>query len=90
MNSRTTREFRELLAALPLHIRRQARESYRLFRTNPRHPSLHFKRVHRAPPIFSARVGIGFRAVAVREGNTLVWFWIGAHADYDRLIERLS
>ena len=60
MNSRTTRQFRELLAALPRHVRQQAREAYRLFRDNPRHPGLHFKRVHEDPPIFSARVGIGF------------------------------
>mgnify|MGYP001101876672 CR=1 FL=1 len=89
MNSRTTRGFRELLAALPRHVRQQAREAYRLFRENPRHPGLHFKRVHNDPPIYSARVGIGFRAVGVREGITMVWFWIGSHAEYDRLVAQL-
>ncbi|NLF69516.1 MAG: hypothetical protein GX575_10735 [Candidatus Anammoximicrobium sp.] len=89
MNSRMTRQFREMLAALPPHVRRQAREAYRLFRDNPRHPGLHFKRVHEDPPIFSARVGIGYRAAGVREGNTIVWFWIGSHAEYDRLVAQL-
>ncbi len=89
MNSRTTRQFRELLAALPRHVRQQAREAYRLFRDNPRHPGLHFKRVHEDPPIFSARVGIGFRAVGVRDSNTIVWYWIGSHAEYDRLVTQL-
>lgn len=89
MNSRTTRQFRESLAALPRHARQQAREAYRLFRDNPRHPGLHFKRVHDDPPISSARVGIGFRAVGVRDGNTIVWFWIGSHADYDQLVAQL-
>ena len=89
MNSRTTRQFRELLAAQPRHVRQQAREAYRLFRDNPRHPGLHFKRVHQEPPIFSARVGIGFRAVGVRDGNTIVWFWIGSHAEYDQLLAQL-
>jgi len=84
-----TRQFREMLAALPPHVRRQAREAYRLFRDNPRHPGLHFKRVHEDPPIFSARVGIGYRAAGVREGNTIVWFWIGSHAEYDRLVAQL-
>ena len=89
MSSRTTRRFRELLGALPRHVRQQAREAYRLFRDSPRHPGLHFKRVHEDPPTFSARVGIGFRAVGVRDGNTIVWFWIGSHAEYDRLVAQL-
>jgi hypothetical protein len=42
MNSRTTRRFRDLLAVLPTHVRRQAQEAYRLFRENPAHPGLHF------------------------------------------------
>lgn len=46
MNSRTTRRFRELLAALPTHVRQQARGAYQLFRQNPSHPRLHFKKVH--------------------------------------------
>ena len=89
MNSRTTRQFRELLAALPRHVRQQAREAYRLVRDTPRHPGLHFKRVHEDPPIFSARVGIGFRAIGVRDGNTIVWYWIGSHAEYDRLVAQM-
>lgn len=89
MNSRTTRRFRELLAALPAHVRRQAQEAYRLFQGNPAHPGLHFKQVHAAPPIYSARVGIGYRAVGALDGGTIVWFWIGSHADYDRLLQQL-
>jgi len=60
-----------------------------LFRGNPRHPGLHFKRVHDDPPVYSARVGIGYRAVGVPDDNTIVWFWIGSHADYDRLVAQL-
>ena len=89
MNSRTTRRFRELLAALPAHVRQQAQEAYRLFQGNPAHPGLHFKQVHKNPPIYSARVGIGYRAVGALDGNTIIWFWIGSHADYDRLLEHL-
>jgi hypothetical protein len=81
MNSRTTRQFRELFAALPGHVRKQARQAYRLFLQDPRHPGLHLKQVHAEPPIYSARVGISFRAVGVLDGNTVVWFWIGSHAD---------
>jgi hypothetical protein len=89
MNSRTTRRFRELLAALPAHVRQQAREAYRLFQQNPAHPGLRFKEVHADPPIYSARVGIGYRAVGVLDGDTVVWYWIGSHADYDRLLAQL-
>lgn len=59
MNSRTTRQFRELLAALPQHVRRQAQQAYRLFQQNPAHPGLRFEQVHADPPIYLARVGIG-------------------------------
>ncbi len=89
MNSRTTRRFREMLAALPAHVRRQAREAYRLFQQNRAHPGLHFKRVHTDPPVCSARVGIGYRAVGVLDGETIVWYWIGSHADYDRLVAHM-
>ena len=89
MNSRTTYRFRELLAALPAHVRRQAQEAYRLFQGNPAHPGLHFKQVHPDPPIYSARVGIGYRAVGALDGGTIIWFWIGSHADYDKLLQQL-
>jgi hypothetical protein len=89
MNSHTTRRFRELFAVLPAQAQRQAREAYRLFRRSPTHPGLRFKQVHPDPPTYSARVGIGYRALGVLDGDTVIWFWIGTHADYDRLLERL-
>jgi hypothetical protein len=60
MNSQTTKRFRELLAALPFQVRKQAREAYRLFRQNPAHPGLHFKKVHDDPTMYSAA---GFRRI---------------------------
>ncbi len=90
MNSRTTRRFRELFSALPAHVQRQAREAYQLFRADPAHPGLHFKQVRDDPPLDSARVGISYRAVAVRDGNTVVWYWIGSHAAYDQLLAQLE
>jgi len=87
MTSHVTRRFRHLFAELPSHVQRQARHAYRLFRDNPSHPGLHFKQVHADPPTYSVRVGIGYRAISVRDGDRLVWFWIGSHAEYDRLVE---
>jgi hypothetical protein len=89
MNSRMTRRFLQQFAALPAHVQRQARDAYRLFRQNPAHPGLHFKQVHPDLPMYSARVGISYRAVGARDGDTIVWFWIGSHAEYDQLLARL-
>jgi hypothetical protein len=90
MKSHTTREFRELLAALPSTVREQARDAYRIFQQNPSHPGLRFKQVNPGPPpVYSARVSIGYRAVGTVDGGTVVWFWIGSHADYDRLLSQL-
>jgi hypothetical protein len=70
-------------------VQDQARLASRLFRDNPEHPSLRFKPVHPTRPIYSARVGLGYRALAVRDGDAVIWFWIGSHADYDHLLKRL-
>ena len=86
MNSRTTRKFRELFSGLAAHVQRQAREAYRLFSQDPYHPGLHFKQVHANFPLYSARVGISYRAVGVRDGHTVVWYWIGSHASYEQLL----
>jgi len=74
---------------LPPQVQAQARLAYQLFRRDPFHPSLRFKQVHAARPIFSARVGFGYRALAVSEGDAVIWFWVGSHADYDHLLARL-
>jgi hypothetical protein len=70
-------------------VRRQARAAYRLFAADSAHPSLRFKPVHTRRPIYSARVGLGYRALATREGDTVVWFWIGSHAEADHLLSSL-
>jgi hypothetical protein len=89
LRSRTTRKFRQLLAALPQSVRREARASYRQFRDNPRHPSLQFKKVHQSLPVYSARVTGDYRAVGVLSDDTIVWFFVGSHADYERLLRAL-
>ncbi len=88
MRSKTTVRFRALLAALPSEVREQAREAYRQFRLDPYHASLRFKRVHPTLPVYSARITKGYRAVGEREGDLVVWFWVGTHADYDTLIAK--
>ncbi|MDF1598498.1 hypothetical protein PZ895_01760 [Mesorhizobium sp. YIM 152430] len=64
-------------------IRRLADKNFALLKADPLHPSLRFKRVGR---LWSARVGLNHRALCVRRDDDCVWFWIGTHAEYDRLI----
>jgi mRNA-degrading endonuclease RelE of RelBE toxin-antitoxin system len=68
---------------LPAEVRELANKNYELLKQNPQHPSLHFKKMGR---LWSVRVGRSYRALAVQDGDDLVWFWVGSHADYDRLI----
>jgi hypothetical protein len=85
MKSVTTRLFRESYAALPDDVRRQARRAWRLFRRDPSHPGLKFKKIEGRSNVYSVRVGLGYRAVGIMDGSLIVWSWIGTHSDYDRL-----
>ena len=71
---------------LPARVRQTARKNYRLWKADPGHPSLDFKRVARKSDVYSIRVGIGWRALGLLEDDTIQWFWIGSHAEYDRLL----
>ena len=90
MRSKTTTRFRKTFATLPKQVQEQARKSYRQFKQYPWHPSLHFKQVHPSIPIYSARVGRGYRAVGQRAENEIVWFWIGSRGDYEKLLSKLG
>ena len=70
--------------ALPPELRRLAIKNYQLLRRDAHHPSLQFKRVGR---YWSARVGLNYRALAVPVEDGVLWFWIGAHAVYERIIK---
>ncbi|WP_445304723.1 ParE family toxin-like protein [Microcoleus sp. Pol7_A1] len=89
MKSRTTIEFRRLFADLPEQVQQQTRGAYRQFKEDPSHPSLRFKKVHLDLPIYSARISKNYRAVGQLDGGTAIWFWVGSHADYDRLLGQL-
>lgn len=86
MNSIVTDDFIDCFARLPDEVREQARRAYRLWRTNPFHPGLRFKPIQGNTGLYSVRVGRGWRALGRLEGDTITWFWIGSHADYDGLI----
>jgi hypothetical protein len=89
VKSRLAEDFLACFEKLPDAIKEQARKSYRLWKKDPYYPSLHFKRVHAKETIYSVRVGRGWRALGLVEGNSITWFWIGSHADYDKLLSQL-
>jgi hypothetical protein len=60
-----------------------ADKNHELLKRNPRHPSLHFKKTGK---VWSARVGIHHRAIAVEIEDGFLWVWIGLHAEYDKLV----
>lgn len=69
--------------ALPPEVRALADACYARLKADPRHPSLHFKRVGR---FWSVRVGAHYRALGVDVEDGVLWFWIGTHAEFDALI----
>ena len=76
-------EFWRAYARLPDNVRSVADKNYALLKQDPKHPSLHFKQVGR---YWSVRVGARHRALGVDIEDGVLWFWIGSHADYDRLL----
>lgn len=71
---------------IPDEVRQLADKNFALLQSDPGHPSLRFKRVGRTKQLWSVRVGLHHRALAVDKPQGIVWFWIGTHAEYDTLI----
>ena len=87
MISRLHPKFRRGFDALPPNVRERARDSFRRFLADPSHSSLAFKRVDAGREWWSVRISLGYRAVGVRGPvDVIVWFFIGTHAEYDRLL----
>ena len=83
MNHLASRGFWRCYNELPTNVRALADKNFALLKADPNHPSLHFKKVGR---FRSARVGLQHRALAVEVDDGLLWFWIGNHSDYDRIV----
>jgi len=89
VQSHTTAAFRTLLAAAPATIQAKAQSAYRLWAGNPAHPSLRFKKVHDTLPVYAVRIDLDWRAVGVLKEGVMVWFWIGPHSEYEKLLTKL-
>ncbi len=84
MKHHATDRFWQCYEALPADIRDLADRNFEKLKRDPEHPSLHFKKIGR---FWSVRVGKSWRALAISNGEDMIWFWIGSHADYDKLLK---
>ena len=83
MKHSATASFWELYGNLPQIVRDLADKNFELLKTSPNHPSLHLKKVGK---YWSVRVGSKYRALGVEIQQGILWFWIGNHSEYDKLI----
>jgi mRNA-degrading endonuclease RelE of RelBE toxin-antitoxin system len=91
MNSKRSRRFKQLYRALPLEIRKLAKQQYQFWKNNPSHPSLHFKSIHpKHLNIWSVRIGENHRAIALWETETVEWIWIGSHEEYEKILRNIK
>lgn len=86
MKSRLTEDFIVCFRELPPRIQRLAQKNYKIWKENPSHPGLQFKLVGKRSPVYAIRVGVGWRALGLKRDDAIVWFWIGSHAEYDKII----
>lgn len=85
----TTERFRKAFDRLAKEVQEAAKNAYGLWRVNHYHPALHFKQVNKRHHIYSVRVGLSFRALGIKQEETIIWFWVGSHEDYNNLIAQL-
>lgn len=90
MQSQTSKQFRDLLAAAPAVVQAKAHAAYRPWAENPAHPSLRFKKVHKTLPIYAVRIDLDRRAVGIKQDQVMLWYWIGNHDAYERLLAKLK
>lgn len=86
MKSATLPSFWEACRSLDEELKDRARKAFRLWAENPFHPSLRFKCVNHEENVWSVRITHGYRALGILEGDTVTWFWIGGHSDYERFL----
>jgi mRNA-degrading endonuclease RelE of RelBE toxin-antitoxin system len=93
MKSVRTKKFIKLYDKLPQDIKSLADEGYQTFKVDPNHPSLELTKLrsqkHKHQPVWRVRVGPRYRALAVQDGDTFVWFWVGTHERYNQQISNI-
>ena len=84
MNHFTVPSFWKNYDSLSKNIKALADKNFELLKENPKHPSLHFKKIDK---YWSVRVGLNYRSLAVEVEEGVLWFWIGTHSNYDKLLK---
>lgn len=84
MKSATLPSFWKLYDKLTPDLQVSAKKAFLLFSKDPFHPSLRFKCINREESIWAVRLTRGCRALGVLEGDTVTWFWVGSHDEYER------
>lgn len=84
MKSQTLPSFWTAYQSLDESIKKRSKKAFDLWKQNPFHPSLQFKCINKEEKIWSVRITLGYRAIGIFEGDTVTWFWIGSHDDYER------
>ena len=87
MKSKATPKFWKRYNNLPRKEQQRARRAYQIWKSNPNATGLRFKRVSEEEPIYSARVSDSYRVLGLMEGDTVIWFWIGDHDEYERMLK---
>jgi hypothetical protein len=86
MKHRALPRFWQHYHQLPKEVRELADKKFDLLKSDPNHPSLHFKKVDTDRKLWSVRIGLQYRALGIEKPDGILWFWIGSHADYDKLL----
>lgn len=86
MNHRTLPIYWRFYEQLPKDIQALADKNFKLLKANPYHPSLHFKKVGKRKQLWSVRVSVDYRALGREKPDGILWFWIGTHAEYNKLL----
>ena len=86
MKHRALPRFWQYNEQLPKEARRLADKNFALLKSDPQHPSLHFKMVDPVRKLWSVRVGLHYRALGLEKADGILWFWIGSHTDYEKLL----
>ncbi|MDM8536360.1 hypothetical protein QUF70_06370 [Desulfobacterales bacterium HSG17] len=88
MKSKAAQKFWKFYKRLPVDMQQRSQKIYQIWKTNPGHPSLHFKRVDEEYPIYSVRINNDYRTLGILEGDTVIWYWIGNHDEYMRMLRQ--
>jgi mRNA-degrading endonuclease RelE of RelBE toxin-antitoxin system len=83
---RTLPRFWQHYRQLPKEVQEQADRNFELLKADPYHPSLHFKKIGGTKGLWSVRVGTRYRALGIEKPESIVWFWIGTHDEYENLL----